>query len=124
MMERKKPQNVDEYIKSYPKEIQNILEQVRAAIKKAAPASEEVISYQIPAFKQDGILVWYAAFKDHIGFYPKAKAIEVFSSELLKYETSKGTIKFPLDKKIPLGLITKITKYRVKENLKGKINLK
>jgi uncharacterized protein YdhG (YjbR/CyaY superfamily) len=108
---------IDEYIKDFPKEIQIKLEQIRTTIKKAAPDAKEVISYQIPAFKQNHVLVYFAAFKNHIGFFPTANPIKVFSSELSAYETSKGTIKFPLNKKIPLGLITKITKFRLKEDL-------
>jgi uncharacterized protein YdhG (YjbR/CyaY superfamily) len=116
---KKKVKSVDEYIHSFPIDIENKLEKIRQTIKKAAPKAEEVISYQMPAFKLNGMLVWYSAFKNHIGFYPTARAIEIFKKELNKYETSKGTIKFPNDKKIPLTLISKITKYRVKENLKG-----
>jgi uncharacterized protein YdhG (YjbR/CyaY superfamily) len=115
---KRKFKTVDDYIKSYPIDIQNRLLEIRKTIKRAAPKSAEVISYQIPAFKLNGMLVWYAAFKNHIGFYPTSKAIKVFSNDLLIYEPSKGTIKFPLDKKIPFSLISRITKYRVKQNLK------
>jgi uncharacterized protein YdhG (YjbR/CyaY superfamily) len=108
---------IDAYIKTFPEDIQEVLQTIRQTIKKAAPESEEVISYKMPAFKQKSILVWFAAFKNHIGFFPKVNAIKKFEKELLKYETSKGTIRFPLDKKIPLGLISKITKFRVKEEL-------
>ena len=116
---KKKVKSVDEYIHSFPIDIQNKLEKIRQTTKIAPPNSKEVISYQIPAFKLNGMLVWYAAFKNHIGFYPTARAIEIFKKELKKYETSKGTIKFPNDNKIPLTLISKITKYRVKENIKN-----
>jgi len=108
---------IDDYIKTFPEDIQDVLQTIRQTIKKAAPESEEVISYKMPAFKQKGILVWFAAFKNHVGFFPKVNAIKKFEKELLKYETSKGTIRFPLDKKIPLSLISKITKFRVKEEL-------
>jgi uncharacterized protein YdhG (YjbR/CyaY superfamily) len=123
---KNKFENIDEYISSFPKEIQTKLEQIRKAIKKAAPGAEEVISYQIPAFKQNYVLVYFAAFKNHIGFFPTSNPLKVFSKELSKYETSKGTIRFPLNKKIPFELITRITKYRLKEDLakQGKKNKK
>lgn len=111
---------VDEYIESFPKNVQGKLGLVRKTIRKVVPEAKEVISYQIPAFKLNRVLVWFAAFKNHIGFYPTAKAIEFFKKELKNYNTSKGAIRFPLDKKIPLGLISKITKYRLKENLQNK----
>jgi len=107
---------VDEYIASYPREVQALLEQMRMTIKKAAPKAEECISYSMPAFKLNGMLVWYAAFKNHIGLYPRGSGIDVFAKELSKYKTSKGTVQFPLDKPLPLALIAKIVKYRVKEN--------
>lgn len=106
--------NIDGYIKVFPKENQKTLQKIRLAIKKAAPKSEEAISYQIPTFKYNGNLVHFASFSKHIGFYPGSKAIKHFKKELSKYETSKGTIRFPLNKPIPFPLITKITKWRVK----------
>jgi uncharacterized protein YdhG (YjbR/CyaY superfamily) len=112
-----KPKNIDEYIAGYPKEIQKLLEQLRATIKKAAPAAEEIISYGMPAFKLNGMLVWLAAHTKHIGFYPKASGIEAFKKELSIYKGAKGSVQFPLDKPLPLGLITKIVKFRVTENL-------
>lgn len=115
---RNKFQSIDEYIATFPQDIQKILDQIRETIHKAAPKSEEVISYQIPAFRQNSVLVYFAAFKKHIGFFPTSKAVEVFKKELSGYKTSKGTIQFPFDKKIPLGLISRITKFRVKEDLK------
>jgi uncharacterized protein YdhG (YjbR/CyaY superfamily) len=96
--------------------VQLILQQVRATIKEAAPDAEETISYKMPAFKQNGILVWFAAFKRHIGFFPKVSAIEAFREELSGYELSKGTIRFPLDKPVPLDLVKRIVAFRVKEN--------
>ena len=108
---------VNEYIGTFPKNVQNILETLRQSIRDSAPEAEEVISYQMPAFKLNGILVWFAAFKNHIGFFPKTSAIEAFKDELSNYEVSKGTVRFPLDKPIPLDLVKKIIKYRVKENL-------
>lgn len=112
-----KPETIDEYIKTFPKEVQQLLEEVRKTIHKAAPSAEEAMSYQIPTFKLNGNLVHFAAFKNHIGFYPGSIAIEDFSKELKEYKTSKGAVQFPLDKKIPLPLITKITKARVVENM-------
>jgi uncharacterized protein YdhG (YjbR/CyaY superfamily) len=114
---KKEFKTTDEYIATLPKNVQSILEELRQAIKESAPEAEEVISYQMPAFKLNGILVWFAAFKNHIGFFPKTSAIEAFREELSGYELSKGTIRFPLDKPIPLDLVKKIVKYRVKENL-------
>lgn len=108
---------IDEYIKSFPKDIQKILETVRQTIKKTAPDADEAISYQIPTFKLNGNLVHFAAFKNHIGFYPGSKAIEVFKKDLKLFKSSKGAIQFPLNKSMPLLLIQKVVKYRVKENL-------
>jgi len=113
----KKPNNFDEYIVSYPKEVQKLLEQLRATIKKAAPQATEVISYSMPAFKLNGMLVWFAAYSKHIGFYPRISGIEAFKKELSVYKGAKGSVQFPLDKKLPRGLITKIVKFRVAENL-------
>lgn len=108
--------NVNSYIASFPKETQVLLEQLRSLIKKAAPKAEEVISYQMPAYKYNGMLVYFAGYAKHIGFYPTGKGIEAFKDEITSYKTSKGTIQFPLNKKLPVTLITKIVKYRVKEN--------
>lgn len=112
-----KPKNIDEYIAGFPKEIQKILEQIRATIKKTAPEAEETISYAIPTFTLNGNLVHFAAFKNHIGFYPAPSGNEAFKKELSIYKGGKGTVQFPIDKKIPLNLITKIVKFRVKKNL-------
>jgi uncharacterized protein YdhG (YjbR/CyaY superfamily) len=114
---KNKFRSVDEYIKIHTEEIQDKLKKIRAAIKKGAPQAEEIISYQMPAFKLYTNLVYFAAFKNHIGFFPTSGPIKKFKKELAPYETSKGTIKFPSDKKIPIGLITKITRFRVKEDL-------
>lgn len=111
------PQSIDEYIAGFPAPIQEILEKVRATIREAAPDAEETIGYQIPTFKLAGNLVHFAAHKKHIGFYPAPSGIEKFKKELAAYEMSKGTIKFPLDKPIPYGLINEIVKIRVSENL-------
>ena len=107
---------IDEYIKTFPKDIQKILETVRQTIKKTAPDADEAISYQIPTFKLNGNLVHFAAFKNHIGFYPGSKAIKDFQKDLTKYKSSKGAVQFPIDKPMPLSLIQKIVKHRVKEN--------
>lgn len=109
--------NIDEYIASFPADVRKKLEEMRATIKKAAPEAEETISYAIPTFKLKGNLVHFAAFKNHIGFYPAPKGIEAFKKELSAYEGGKGTVQFPLDKPLPLALISKIVKFRVKDNL-------
>ena len=114
---------IDEYISSFPEEVQIKLEQIRSTILKAAPLSEEVISYGMPAFKYHGILIYFAAYKNHIGFYPTGSGNKNFKNDISVFKTSKGTVQFPLDKKVPLSLISKITKFRVKENLE-KFNLK
>ena len=108
---------MDEYINAFPEDIQIILEKMRQTIRKAAPEAIEVISYQMPCFKFNGNLVWFAAFKNHIGFYPTPSGIESFRKELSPYKTSKGTVQFPLDKPIPYDLVEKIVLFRVKENL-------
>jgi uncharacterized protein YdhG (YjbR/CyaY superfamily) len=109
---------IDEYIALFPQDIQKILQQMRATIHAAAPQAQEKISYQMPAFALKGILVYFAARKDYIGFYPTSSGTEAFSQELSGYEYTKGTIKFPLDKPLPQDLITKIVKFRLAENLK------
>jgi uncharacterized protein YdhG (YjbR/CyaY superfamily) len=114
---KKEFKTIDEYIATFPKNVQGILEELRQTIKESAPEAEEAISYQMPAFKLNGILVWFAAFKNHIGFYPKTSAIEAFKEELSGYEVSKGTIRFPINKPVQLDLVKKIVRYRVKENL-------
>jgi uncharacterized protein YdhG (YjbR/CyaY superfamily) len=114
---KNKIQTIDEYIRAFPKDIQKILEKIRQAIKEAAPGAEETISYQIPTFKFHGNLVHFAAFKNHIGLYPTPGSLEKFKKEFSVYKTSKGSVQFPIDKPIPLRLIQKIVRYRVKENL-------
>jgi len=106
---------VDEYISAFPANTKKILQDVRKTIKQAAPQAEDVISYNMPASKLNGILVYYAAYEKHIGFYPTASGIEVFKNELGDYKFSKGAIQFPIDKPIPFDLITKIVKFRMKE---------
>ena len=112
-----KPNSIEEYISSFPKETQALLEQVRETIRKAAPTASEVISYQMPAYKLNGILVWFAAYSKHIGFYPGASGIEAFKKELSIYKGAKGSVQFPLDKPLPLELISKIVLFRIHENL-------
>ncbi|KKQ42537.1 MAG: hypothetical protein US60_C0016G0015 [Microgenomates group bacterium GW2011_GWC1_37_8] len=115
-------QSVDNYIKTYPKDVQALLERVRQTIRKAAPSATEAISYQMPTFKLNGKnLVHFAAFKNHIGFYPIPSGIESFKKELSPYKQGKGSVQFPIEEPLPLALITKIVKFRVKENLNKKI---
>ena len=111
-------QTVEEYLSILPKQSREILEKMRKVIKQAAPEATELISYNMPAFRLHGILVYYAAHKEHIGFYPaNTHVIEQFKDDLAGYETSKGTIKFPLKKQIPLDLVKRIVEFRVKQNL-------
>ena len=113
-----KPKNIDEYISTFPEPVQKILESVRMTIQKAAPEAKETINYGIPTFSLNGNLVHFAAFKNHIGFYPTPEGIEAFKKELSSYESAKGSVQFPLDQPMPLPLITKIVKYRVEQNMK------
>jgi uncharacterized protein YdhG (YjbR/CyaY superfamily) len=111
------PKNIDEYVAGFPNDIQDILQKIRMTIRKAAPDAEEAIKYQVPTFTLKGNLVHFAAFKKHIGFYPTPSGIEKFQKELSAYESAKGSVRFPLDKPIPFDLISKIVKFRVKEDL-------
>jgi len=121
MATRKKMfKTIDEYIATFPRNVQSILEELRQAIRDSAPEAEEAISYQIPTFKLNGNLVHFAAFRNHIGFYPTPSGIEAFKEELSDYKVSKGTVRFPMDKPIPFDLVRKIVIYRVKENLNKK----
>lgn len=108
---------IDEYIAGFPNDVQAILEKIRATIREAAPEAEETISYQMPTFKQNGILVHFAAFKNHIGLYPTPSGIEEFKDVLSDYKSAKGSVQFPLDQPIPYDLIGKIVRFRVRENL-------
>ena len=110
--------SIDEYIALFPEETQKFLQELRSTIKNAAPGAEEIISYQMPAFTQKGILVYFAAWKNHIGFYPTSSGTQAFKQELSAYKNSKGSVKFPLDKPLPLDLISNIVRFRVAENLK------
>ena len=107
---------IDQFISTYPTEVQTILQKIRKLIQKSAPGAEEAMSYGIPTFKLNGKnLVHFSAFKEHIGFYPTPSGIEKFKKELSAYEGAKGSVKFPLNKPIPYALITKIVQFRVKE---------
>jgi uncharacterized protein YdhG (YjbR/CyaY superfamily) len=111
--------SIDEYIATFPKDVQKILEELRGTIKAAAPDVEEKISYQMPTFNLNGgYLVYFAAWKNHISMYPIPSGSEAFNKEVSQYAEGKGTLKFPINKPLPLKLITKIVKFRVAENLK------
>ena len=110
------PSTIDEYIAGFPPDVQAILQKIRLTIREAAPDAEETISYQMPTFTLKGNLVHFAAFKEHIGFYPTPTGIEKFQKELSAYKGAKGSVRFPLDQPIPYGLIGKIAKFRAKEN--------
>ena len=112
-----KPKNIDEYIAGFPPDIQEKLQKIRVTIRKAAPKAEEKISYQIPTFALCGNLVYFGAFKEHIGFFPTPSATREFKEELSSYKGSKGAVQFPYDRPIPFGLISRIVKFRLKENL-------
>jgi len=116
---RKQFGTIDDYIKTFPKDVQNILEKMRLTIRKAAPEAVEAISYQMPTFKLNGKnLVHFAAFKKHIGFYPIPSGIEAFRRELSPYKQGKGSVQFPVDKPIPYDLVEEIVRFRVKETQK------
>ena len=112
------PKDIDEYIARVPDDVRETLEKIRMTIRKAAADAQETISYQIPTFTLSGKLVHFAAFKNHIGFYPGPSGIEKFKDELSVYDSAKGSVQFPLDKPIPFRLISRIVKFRVNENLK------
>ncbi|MFN0276633.1 MAG: iron chaperone [Chitinophagales bacterium] len=116
-MSANKPETIDAYISGFPEPLQKLMQQLRATIKKAAPGAEEKISYAIPTFYLEGNLVHFAASKNHIGFYPAPSGLKAFAKEVAKFKNSKGAVQFPFDKPLPLSLITKIVKYRVKENI-------
>jgi uncharacterized protein YdhG (YjbR/CyaY superfamily) len=111
------PTDIEKYIESFPKNIQILLKKLRETIIKAAPEGEELISYKMPAYKMQNVLVWYAAYKNHIGLYPKSSPILFFKNELSVYKTSKGAIQFPIDKPLPIKLITKIVQFRHEEEI-------
>jgi uncharacterized protein YdhG (YjbR/CyaY superfamily) len=114
----KKPTTTDEYIAQFPDDIQKILQKVRAVIKETAPGAVERISYAMPGFYLNGMLLWFAGHNTFIGFYPTGEGIEEFKGELTPYKFSKGAVQFPLDQPIPYDLIRRMVKYRVERNMK------
>lgn len=111
---------MDEYINTFPEDVQRILNELRQTIKEAAPEAEETINYQIPTFSLNGNLVHFAAFENHIGFYPTPSGMEAFKKELSPYKGAKGSVQFAIDQPLPLPLIRRIVEYRVKENVERK----
>ena len=120
MVSKSQFRTIDEYIAGFPENVRDILEELRQVIRKAAPQAEEAMRYGIPTFRLNGNLVHFAAFKNHIGFYPIPSAIETFKEELSPYKQVKGSVQFPIDKPIPYDLIQKIVEYRVEESLESK----
>jgi uncharacterized protein YdhG (YjbR/CyaY superfamily) len=114
------PKSIDDYILKFPPETQRVLEKLRKVIRAAAPGAEEKISYQIPTFVRHGVLVYFAAYKNHIGFYPTSSGIEAFRRELSGYKTGRGSVQFPIRKPLPYDLISRIVKFRAAENIKAK----
>ena len=110
--------STDEYLSVFPVQTKKVLQEIRRIIKKAAPDAEEVISYNMPAYKLNGILVYFAGYENHIGFYPTASGIEAFRKEISSYKNSKGAVQFPLDEPLPADLITKIVQFRVAQTKK------
>ncbi len=114
------PKDIDEYIAGFPEEVQEILEKLRVTIREAAPEAEEAIKYRMPTFTLKGNLVHFAAFKKHIGFYPAPRGIEEFKDELSAYKGAKGSVQFPLGEPIPFELVSRIVKFRVRNQLDEK----
>ena len=119
MASERSSKSVDEYIAWFPSDVQKILKQIRRTITQAAPGAEEAIKYGIPTFVLHENLVHFAAFKNHIGFYPTPSGIDAFRKKLSRYKGAKGSVQFPIDEPMPLALIEKITKFRVKEAQAG-----
>ena len=113
---QRKPANIDEYISAFPPKVRAILRKIRKIVRKAAPDAQETISYRIPAFKQNGVLVYFAAFKKHIGLYPPVRGDARLEKALARYAGEKGNLRFPLEKPIPYPLIERIVKLRVRQN--------
>lgn len=113
-------QTIDEYISAFPEDVQRKLNDIRQIVREAAPEAKETISYQMPTFTLNGNLVHFAAFKNHIGFYPTPNGIEAFQEELSAYKGAKGSVQFPIDQPLPLALIRRIVEYRVNENSQRK----
>jgi uncharacterized protein YdhG (YjbR/CyaY superfamily) len=114
---QKTPRGIDDYVSGFAPDVQRVLQRIRATVRKAAPAAEETISYQIPAFTQNGVLVYFAAFKTHIGFYPPVRGDAAIQKAAAPYAGEKGNLRFPLDEPIPYALITRIVKLRLRQNL-------
>lgn len=120
-----KPKDIDDYIAGFPDDVQKLLQEVRKTVQKSAPEAIEKISYGMPAFALNGNLVYFAAFKNHIGFYALPSGNKAFQEELSAYKTGKGSIQFPFDKPLPVKLIQKIVKFRIAENVeKAKLKKK
>jgi len=118
---KKQFKTIDEYIKTFPQDVQAVLQKMRQTIRKAAPQAEEAISYQMPTFKLNGRnLVHFAGYKRHVGFYPVPSGIDAFEKELSPYKQGKGSVQFPLDRPVPYDLVRKIVLFRMKENLARK----
>jgi uncharacterized protein YdhG (YjbR/CyaY superfamily) len=115
--DRKAPKDIDAYIAGFPPEVREILEKIRSTIRKASPGAEERFSWGMPAYALEGMLAFFAAFEKHVSFFPGPSGIEKFKKELAPYGTSKGTVRFPLGTRVPYGLIARIVKFRVRENL-------
>ncbi|MBE0409468.1 MAG: DUF1801 domain-containing protein [Anaerolineales bacterium] len=115
--DQKEPTTIDEYIAGFPQDIQAILQEIRNTIRKAAPQAQETIKYRMPTFTLGGNLVHFAAFKNHIGFYPTPSGIDHLKEELSAYKSGKGSVRFPLDEPIPFDLIRRMVELRIKENL-------
>ena len=115
MTDRSAPGTIDEYIAAFPPDVQSILKKIRLTIRKAAPQAQEKISYKMPAFTLDGDLIYFAAFKEHIGVFPPVRGDEKLSKQLARYRGDKGNLRFPLDEPIPYELIKRVVKFRVKE---------
>ena len=116
-MKTTKYKDIDEYIADFPENARILLEQFRSVIKKVAPEAVEVISYNMPAIKQNGIVVYFAAHKNHIGLYPMASGIATFKDEIAQYKSSKGAVQFPIDQPLPVDLISRIVDFRLQENI-------
>ena len=118
---RRQFETIDEYISMFPEDVQRILNELRRTIREAAPAAQETINYQIPTFTLNGNLVHFAAFENHVGFYPTPSGMEAFKKELSGYKGAKGSVQFPIHEPLPLPLIRRIVEFRVKENLEKKL---
>lgn len=116
MKAKKPPTTIDDYVAGFPPDVRKTLRQIRATIRKAAPAAQETIKYEIPTYTLEGNLIYFAAFKSHIGIYPAPRGDPAFKDELSKYKGGKGTVQFPLDEPIPLGLIRRMVQFRVRAN--------